>query len=43
MFAVQDGQETRPFARLIDTTPEGKAAMEWALQRQLQRAPRRTS
>jgi hypothetical protein len=41
MFAVKDGQEKRPFARLIDYTPEGRAALAWAWERQLKRTPRK--
>ena len=41
MFAVLHGKEKRPFAYLIERTPEGKAALEFAWEQQLQRAPRK--
>jgi hypothetical protein len=42
VFAVEGSGEKRPFAYLIERTPEGKAALEWSWDRQLKRTPRKS-
>lgn len=39
MFTVRSGSEMYPFAYLIERTPEGSAALTFAWDRQLSRAP----
>lgn len=41
MFAVEGSGEKRPFAYLIERTPEGKAALDYSWERQLKRTPRK--